>query len=59
MKLTRMQKNKYLHQLLKRESDEIKYLIEADKQDYKELFDEQMGNPLQQIEDFFGIKEKE
>ena len=49
--MTRMEKNKYLHQLLKKESDEIKTIVETEKNNYKELFDEQMGNPMQQLED--------
>ena len=49
--MTRMEKNKYLHQLLKKESDEIKTIVESEKNNYKELFDEQMRNPMQQLED--------
>lgn len=49
--MTRMEKNKYLHQLLKKESDEIKTIVETEKNNYKELFDEQMGNPMKQLED--------
>ena len=49
--MTRMEKNKYLHQLLKKESEEIKYIVEAEKQNYAELFDEQMGKPMEFLED--------
>ena len=51
MKLTRTEKNKYLHQILKKESDEIRCIVETEKQDYKEIFDEQMGKPIEFLED--------
>ena len=50
-KLTRTEKFKELHKQLKAESDDIRFILEADKQDYTELFDEMMGNPMQQLED--------
>ena len=49
--MKRTEKYKYLHQLLKKESEEIKYIVEAEKQNYAELFDEQMGKPMEQLED--------
>lgn len=49
----RCEKFKYLHQLLKKESEDIRYILEQDKQDYKEVFDEQMGKPIDVLERWF------
>lgn len=54
--MNRTKKNKYLHQLLKKESDEIKTIVESEKNDYKELFDDQMGKPMKQLEELFNIR---
>ena len=49
--MTRTEKFKELHNQLKAESDDIRFILEADKQDYTELFDDMMGNPMKQLED--------
>ena len=54
---TRCKKNKELHYILKRESEQIKYIIdnaiEDNANDYQKLFDEKMGKPIDVLERWF------
>lgn len=39
---------------LERLSEELLYIAKSD--DYKKIFDDQMDNPMQQIDSWFGVK---
>lgn len=54
--MTRTEKNKELHYLLKRESEQIKYIIDnAIEDNYEDMFNEMMGNPMEQLEQIMGV----
>lgn len=54
--MKRSEKNKELHYLLKRESEQIKYIIDnAIEDNYEDVFDEMMGNPIQKLNEIFNL----
>lgn len=58
--MTRTEKNKELHYLLKRESEQIKYIIDnAIEDNYEDIFNEMMGNPIEQLNEIFKLGGKD
>lgn len=54
--MTRTEKNKELHYLLKRESEQIKYIIDnAIEDNYEDIFNEMMGNPIEKLNEIFKL----
>ena len=58
--MTRTEKNKELHYLLKRESEQIKYIIDnAIEDNYEDIFNEMMGNPIEKLNEIFKLGGKD
>lgn len=49
--MTRTEKWQWLRDSLKKEAESIEQVLLYETSDYTELFDDMMGNPMQQLED--------